>query len=73
VVEDVISGTAAAQAGLEAGDHITAVAGHTVTSADDIAALLADHDPSDRIKIVWIDRAGSEHTATVSLGASPVA
>jgi S1-C subfamily serine protease len=73
VVEDVISGTAAARAGLEAGDHITAVAGHTVTSADDLAALLADHDPSDWIKIVWIDQAGSEHTATVSLGASPVA
>ena len=34
---------------------------------------LADHDPGDRIKIVWIDQLGSQHAATVTLGASPVA
>jgi hypothetical protein len=30
--------------------------------------LLADHDPGDRIKIVWIDQAGSEQAVTVVLG-----
>jgi S1-C subfamily serine protease len=73
VVEGVVSGTAAAQAGLEAGDQITTLAGHAVTSAEDVAARLADHDPADRIKIVWLDQAGSQHAATVTLGASPVA
>jgi S1-C subfamily serine protease len=73
MVEDVVSGTAAAEAGLEAGDQITALGGHAVTSAEDVTALLADHDPGDRIKIVWIDQAGSEQAATVTLGASPVA
>ena len=73
MVEDVVSGTAAAEAGLEAGDQITALGGHAVTSAEAVTALLADHDPGDRIKIVWIDQAGSEQAATVTLGASPVA
>jgi S1-C subfamily serine protease len=73
MVEDVVSGTAAAEAGLEAGDQMTALGGHTVSSAEDVATLLADHDPGDRIKIVWIDQAGSQHAATVTLGASPVA
>lgn len=73
MVEDVVSGTAAAQVGLEAGDEITALGGHTVTSAEDVSALLADHDPDDQIKIVWIDQTGSQQAATVTLGASPVA
>ena len=73
MVEDVVSGTAAAEAGLQAGDQITAVGGHTVTSAEDVADLLADHDPGDHIKIVWIDQTGGQHAATVTLGASPVA
>jgi S1-C subfamily serine protease len=73
MVEDVVSGTAAAEAGLEAGDQITGLGGQAVTSAEDVTALLADHDPGDRIKIVWIDQAGSKQAATVTLGASPVA
>jgi S1-C subfamily serine protease len=73
MVEGIVSGSAAAQAGLEAGDQITALAGHAVTSAEDVAALLADHDPADRIRIVWMDQAGSQQAATVTLGASPVA
>jgi S1-C subfamily serine protease len=73
MVEDVVSGTAAVEAGFEAGDQITGLGGQAVTSAEDVTALLADHDPGDRIKIVWIDQAGSKQAATVTLGASPVA
>jgi S1-C subfamily serine protease len=72
-VEGIVSGTAAAQAGLEAGDQITALGGYAITTAEDVAPLVADHDPGDRIKIVWIDQVGSQHSATVTLGASPVA
>jgi S1-C subfamily serine protease len=72
-VEGIVSGTAAAQAGLEAGDQITALSGHAITTAEDVAPLVADHDPGDRIKIVWIDQVGTQHAATVTLGASPVA
>ena len=69
----VVSGTAADRAGLAAGDTITRLGGHAVTSADDVATLLADHDPGDRVSIAWTDASGTEHTATVTLGASLVA
>jgi S1-C subfamily serine protease len=73
MIESVVSGTAADTAGLEAGDEIRQLDGRTVTSPDDVTAVLADHDPGDDVKIMWTDQYGSDHTATVSLGASPVA
>ena len=73
LIGGVVDDTAAARAGLEAGDEIAKVGGRTVTSADDLAAALAAYDAGDRVKIVWIDQAGSSHAATVKLGASPVA
>jgi S1-C subfamily serine protease len=73
MIESVVSGAATDAAGLEAGDEITALDNNTVTSAEDVTAVLAHHDPGDRIKIIWIDQSGSEQTATVTLGASPVA
>jgi S1-C subfamily serine protease len=73
MIESVVSGSAAEAAGLEEGDEITALDGHSVTSPEDVTAALADHDPGDRVKIMWIDQSGSDHAATVTLGASPVA
>lgn len=73
MVESVVNGTAADAAGMEEGDEITAVDGRTVTSAEDVTAALADHDPGDHVKLGWIDQSGSDHGATVTLGASPVA
>jgi S1-C subfamily serine protease len=73
MIESVVSGTAADTVGLQAGDEITQLDGRTVTSPDDVTAVLADHDPGDQVKIMWTDQYGSDHTATVSLGASPVA
>jgi S1-C subfamily serine protease len=46
-VEGIVRGTAAAHAGLEAGDQIIALGGHAVTSAGAVAPLIADHDPGD--------------------------
>lgn len=73
MIGSVVSGTAADTAGLEAGDEITQLDGRSVTSPHDVTAVLADHDPGDQVKIMWIDQYGSDHTTTVTLGASPVA
>jgi S1-C subfamily serine protease len=73
MIETVVDGSAADAVGLEAGDDITALGGRTVTSAEDVTAIMADHDPGDRVKIIWIDQSGGDHTATVTLGSSPVA
>ena len=66
-----MSGSAAAQAGLTQGDVITAVAGHTITSATGVSSALASHHPGDSISISWTDQTGQSHTATVQLGAGP--
>jgi S1-C subfamily serine protease len=73
MVESVVNGTAADAAGMEEGDEITGVDGRSVTQAEDVTAALADHDPGDRVKLRWIDQSGSDHAATVTLSASPVA
>jgi S1-C subfamily serine protease len=70
-VAGVVSGSAAAQAGLTAGDQITSVAGHTITSSADIASVLGSHHPGDKISIGWTDEFGQSQTATVVLTAGP--
>jgi S1-C subfamily serine protease len=70
-ISGVVSGSAAAQAGLAAGDQITSVAGHTVTSSSDIESVLGNYHPGDKISISWTDQSGQSHTTTVTLSAGP--
>ena len=70
-ISGVVSGSAAAQAGLAAGDQITSVAGHTVTSASEIQSVLGNYHPGNKISISWTDQSGQSHTATVTLSAGP--
>jgi S1-C subfamily serine protease len=70
-ISGVVSGSAAAQAGLAAGDQITSVAGHTVTSSAEIQSVLGNYHPGDKISISWTDQSGQSHTATVTLTAGP--
>jgi S1-C subfamily serine protease len=72
-VGGVVSGGAAANAGLQAGDVITTLNGRTIRSAADVSAALVGSNPGDRVSISWTDQAGTTHTGTVTLGASPVA
>ena len=70
-ISGVVSGSAAAQAGLTGGDQITSVAGHTVTSSSQIQSVLGNYHPGDKISIGWTDQSGQSHTATVTLTAGP--
>ena len=70
-IAGVVSGSAADQAGLAAGDSITSVAGHTVSSSADIQSVLGQHHPGDKISVGWTDQTGRSHTATVTLTAGP--
>ena len=72
-VGNVISGTTAAGAGLQAGDVITSLNGHAVASATDVGTALTGANPGDQVSIGWTDQSGVAHTATVALGASPIA
>ncbi len=73
LVAGVVSGSAAAQAGLTQGDAITSVAGHPVSSPNGISSTLATYHPGDKITIGWTDQAGQSHTATVTLTTGPAA
>jgi S1-C subfamily serine protease len=70
-VSGVVSGSAAAQAGLTQGDVITSVAGQAITSPTGVSSALAQHHPGDKVSIGWTDQSGQSHTATVQLGAGP--
>jgi putative serine protease PepD len=66
-VGQVSSGSAAASAGLKAGDVITAVDGTTVTTAEKLRAVIAGHKPGDSVTLT-ITRGGSSKTLTATLG-----
>jgi len=72
-VSDVVSGAAAASAGLRAGDVITSLNGQAVSSPGDVSAALVGANPGDHVTMGWTSQDGSQHTAPVTLGASPVA
>ncbi len=68
----VIDGTPAAQAGLAAGDVVTAVDGTAVASGDELSAALAAKAPGDQVTITWTDaQTGASQTATVTLVEGP--
>jgi S1-C subfamily serine protease len=70
-IADVVPGGPADDAGITAGDVVTAVGGTTVGTADDLSTALAAHDPGDRVAVTWTDTTGAAHTTTVTLVAGP--
>jgi S1-C subfamily serine protease len=70
-VTGVVSGSPADDAGLTAGDVITAVGGADVASASGLSDLIAAHHPGDTVTIVWTDASGSQHSEEVALVSGP--
>jgi S1-C subfamily serine protease len=71
LVDGVLCGTPAAQAGLFAGDVITSAAGQAVTSPRSLTAILSRCRPGRQIALAWIAPGGGLHTAAVRLAAGP--
>ena len=71
-IASVESGSAAAAAGIAAGDTLTSLGDTTITSYDVLRSTLAAYQPGDQVSIGWTDGSGQTHTATVTLGESPV-
>ena len=70
-VAGVVPGGPAEEAGLTAGDTITAVGGTAVTSAEDVSSALAGLDPGDQVTVTWTDAAGTAQSATATLATGP--
>jgi S1-C subfamily serine protease len=73
LIAGTVSGGAAGQAGITAGDEITSLGGRSVTSATGIRNTLVTHHPGDKVKVTWVDGNGQQHSVTVTLGSGPPA
>ncbi|MDN4599204.1 S1C family serine protease [Leifsonia virtsii] len=72
-ISGVVDGGPAAEAGLVAGDTITAIDGAAVSSAQELTTALASHRPGQTVAVTWADQDGASHTADVTLAQGPVA
>jgi putative serine protease PepD len=66
-IAQVQAGSAADSAGLKVGDVITAAGGKTVTTAQELRAVIAAHAPGDKLSVT-IAANGKTATVTVTLG-----
>ncbi|MEP6623608.1 MAG: trypsin-like peptidase domain-containing protein [Acidimicrobiia bacterium] len=69
----VATDSGADAAGIQAGDVITAVNGIRVSSAGDLTHRLLHSSPRDVVQVTWVDDAGTNHRARVTLGSAPPA
>jgi membrane-associated protease RseP (regulator of RpoE activity) len=67
-ITQVVSGSAADDAGLQVGDVITAVDGTKVTTPAQLSAAITAMSPGDTVKISYTNSSGQSKTATVTLG-----
>ena len=71
LVDGVLCGTAAAAAGLYAGDVITEIGGRAVGSPGSVAAIIERYRPGSQAPLAWVSPDGAVHTALVTLNAGP--
>ncbi|HEX7740097.1 MAG TPA: trypsin-like peptidase domain-containing protein [Marmoricola sp.] len=71
-VAKVYDDTAAADAGLKAGDTITRVGSTRVRTATALQNAIRSYSPGDTVKLTWTDADGTSHIGTATLGEGPV-
>jgi S1-C subfamily serine protease len=71
VVCQALPGTAAASAGLTAGDVITAVNGQSVSSEAALTTITAQFKVGQTASIAYVDSNGAKHTTALTLTAGP--
>ena len=70
-VGEVVSGSAAEDAGLQAGDVITAIDGEEISSAADVGEVIAALEPGDEVELTIV-RDSRERTIRATLGSRGV-
>ncbi|QUL78835.1 trypsin-like peptidase domain-containing protein [Brevibacterium sp. SMBL_HHYL_HB1] len=73
VVAGVYEDTPAAEAGLAAGDTITAIGSTPITDGNSLSEAMSDHEPGDTVSLTWTDANGQSHTTEVTLTQGPAA
>lgn len=72
-ITEVVAGSPAARAGLTSGSRLTQVAGTTIRSSTNLATVIRALEPGAQVRVAWTTPNGTQKTATVTLGSSPVA
>ena len=71
LIDNVLCGSAAATAGLSAGDVITAVNGQAVTSPGSLTTIMSKYHGGDKVSVSYVATSGGKQTASLTLGTSP--
>ena len=66
----IVPGSPAADAGLRAGDVITAFDGESISTAEELTGAVSAKEPGDRVEVRYV-RNGETETAEVTLGNRP--
>src|SRR4051812_4046498 len=69
-IADTTAGGPAERAGLQAGDVVTKVGDASISSPDDVAQAISADQPGDKVDVT-VERNGSEHKVSVTLGQRP--
>jgi len=72
-IEAALAGSPAANAGLGAGDTITAINGTAVTTPQELTTILNRFHPGDSVKVTWTDTNGTGHVSAITLEKGPAA
>ncbi len=70
LITEVMPGSAAARAGIQVDDLVTAIDGRRITGIKDLAAAIRDHQPGDVVTLTIV-RDGQTMDVDVELGAQP--
>ena len=73
VVVGVLIGAPVARAGLTAGDVITYLAGHRITTPESLSVVMKSLTAGQHVSLRWTDAVGRAHSATVTLLSGPAA
>ena len=65
-IEQVTSGSTAADAGIQSGDVITSIDDQKITGADSLVATIRSYRPGDKVGVTWT-RGGQSQDASVTL------
>jgi S1-C subfamily serine protease len=71
LITSVLSGGAAAQAGLTTGDTITSLDGQAVTAGRSLTDLMLTERPGKTVQVQYLDSSGIQHTTSVQLASGP--
>ena len=70
-ITTVVPGSPAEAAGLVAGDLITSVGGHTISSPDELSAIVMTQRPGASISAHYLDQGGATQSANLTLASGP--